>query len=464
LLTKALLKNKRNLMNILKINKLALDLVAMDFSDNNKPDNGGPTKTSRALAIIHLAARDAYAKVTSTLTPKLAGLPNPPVGVTDGEAAVLGAGIRAATLLYTRADLASFINTQAATLTAGANAAAVAYGASIADKWFQSRQSDGSALPQMDPDNSKLSIEPGHHRPDPVSKAPALGRDWGKIPPFVISSVITDAPLAPPPKLTDKDYGTAFDDVFVNGRNNITERNAHFREQAEIGIFWGYDGSNKIGTPPRLYNQFVVAAEDFKKLGSKEQINVLAAINAAMADASIAAWHWKYAYDFWRPVVAIREADKGFGLTGKGDGNTFREKKGDPFWLPLGAPKSNPLSPLPPANPNLPSAYFNFTPNFPAYPSGHSTFGSACFETFAGLIGKTTDKISVTFVSDEFNAITTDNNGVTRPNWIQTLTLKEAIAQNSISRIYLGVHWIFDATGGAIVGNAIAAKVIAAFK
>jgi membrane-associated phospholipid phosphatase len=112
----------------------------------------------------------------------------------------------------------------------------------------------------------------------------------------------------------------------------------------------------------------------------------------------------------------------------------------------------------------LPSAYFNFTPNFPAYPSGHSTFGSACFETFAGLINKQTDKILGTFVSDEFNAVTTDNDGVTRPNWIQTLTLKEALEQNAISRIYLGVHWIFDATGGAIVGNAIAAKAIAAFK
>jgi PAP2 superfamily len=447
-------------MSILKINKLALDLVAMDFSDNKQPDNGGPTKTSRALAIIHLAARDAYAKVTSTLTPRLSGLPNLPAGVTDGEAAVLGAGIRAATLLYTRPDLASFINTQAATLTAGANAAAVAYGASIADKWFQSRQNDNSNLPQTD---TMFNNEPGHHRPDPVTKLPALGRNWSKVTPFVISSVATDAPLAPPPKLTDKDYGTAFDDVFVNGRNNITERNARFREQAEIGIFWGYDGANKIGTPPRLYNQFVVAAEDFKKLGSKEQINVLAAINAAMADAGIAAWHWKYAYDFWRPVLGIREADQGFGPTGKGDGNTFR-KKGDPFWLPLGAPKSNPLSPLPPANLNLPSAYFNFTPNFPAYPSGHSTFGSACFETFAGLINKQTDKILVTFVSDEFNAITTDNDGVTRPNWIQTLTLKEALEQNAISRIYLGVHWSFDATGGAIVGNAIAAKAITAFK
>jgi membrane-associated phospholipid phosphatase len=455
----SLINTRGILMSILKINNLALDLVALDFSDNHTPDNGGPTKTSRALAIIHLAARDAYAKVTSTLTPKLVGLPNPPSGVTDGEAAVLGAGIRAATLLYP--TLVTFINTQAAIISAGANAAALAYGASIADKWVQSRQNDNSSLPQTD---TMFNDEPGHHRPDPVTKLPALGRNWGKVKPFVVSNVVTDAPLAPPPKLTDAAYGTAFDDVFVNGRDDITERNAHFRKQATIGIYWGYDGANKLGTPPRLYNKFVVAAADFQKLSSKDKINVLAAINAAMADAGIAAWHWKYAYDFWRPIVAIREADKGFGPTGKGDGNTDRNKKGDPFWLPLGAPKSNPLPPLPPADPNLPSAYFNFTPNFPAYPSGHSTFGSACFETFAALIGKPTDRISVTFVSSEFNGITTDNNGITRPKWSQTLTLKEALEQNAISRIYLGVHWSFDATGGETVGKAIAVKTVAAFK
>src|SRR6266540_2943791 len=91
-------------MSILSINKLALDLVARDFSDGHTPTNGGPTKTSRALAIIHLAARDAYAMVTSAFAPRLAGLPITPTGLGNddatGSAAVLGAGIRAAALLY----------------------------------------------------------------------------------------------------------------------------------------------------------------------------------------------------------------------------------------------------------------------------------------------------------------------------------------------------------------------------
>jgi hypothetical protein len=154
-------------------------------------------------------------------------------------------------------------------------------------------------------------------------------------------------------------------------------------------------------------------------------------------------WQW---CDFWRPVVAIREAEAGFGPTGKGDGNAHRKQKGDPFWLPLGARRNNPHPVLLAGAPGN-----NFTPNLPAYLSGHATFGSACFETFAGLVGKTTDDITATFVSDEFHNSTTDHEGVLRPRWEQTFSLKTAVEQNKISRIYLGVHWIFDASGGETI-------------
>jgi hypothetical protein len=445
-------------MSILAINKLALELVARDFSDGHAPTNGGPTKTSRALAIIHLAARDAYAQVTATYAPNLSGLPPKPssLGSDDatGTAALLGAGVRAATLLYP--DEIALIANQAATLTATVNPTAVFYGRQVAEAWFASRQSDGSNQPQTD---DLYNSAAGHHRRDPLDpKQLTLGRKWGAVTPFVLSSVVGDAPLGPPPALNSVDYAKAFDEVFVNGRDNITQRTSPFVQHAVVGLFWGYDGANKLGTPPRLYNQVVLATAEFQALPHAKQVNVLAAINAAMADAGIAAWHWKYVYDVWRPVVGIREAEAGWGPTGTGDQNTHRTHKGDPFWLPLGAPKSNPVE----LKTGAPGA--NFTPNFPAYPSGHATFGAACFKTFAALVGKTPDQISVKFVSDELNGTTTDNRGVTRPKYEQTFTLKTAIEQNNISRIYLGVHWHFDATGGETVGTAVANKTAAAFK
>jgi PAP2 superfamily len=443
-------------MSILNINDLALKLVAMDFSDGHTPSNAGPTKTSRALAIIHLAAHDAFAKVTKKFPPKLGSLPNPPITLgTTSDAdfiALLGAGFRAATLLYP--DFKAFIATEAAKLVDAQqrSGSAYRYGEQVADAWIAHRANDGSQAPQLD---TLYNQAPGRHRPDPLNpKQMALGRTWGLVTPFVLCDVATDAPLMPPPPLNEPEYAEAFNEVKTDGKSDIVERDPH---KATVGIFWGYDGANQIGVPPRLYNQVVRAIKEFKVLSDVQQLRLLTAVNVAMADAGIAAWYWKYQYDFWRPVVGIREADQGWGPTGKGDENGDTEV--DPFWLPLGAPKSNPFP-----EPKFGAAGSNFTPNFPAYPSGHSTFGSACFEVAAALIGKTTDQISFKFVSDEFNGKTTDNAGVVRPRFEETFTLQQAIDGNEISRIYLGVHWKFDATGGQVVGKAIANQVIPGFQ
>ena len=61
---------------------------------------------------------------------------------------------------------------------------------------------------------------------------------------------------------------------------------------------------------------------------------------------------------------------------------------------PLGAPASNLTGP-------------NFTPPFPAYPSGHAGFGGALFQTLRRYYH--TDDIAFTFTSDEFNGRTIDN-------------------------------------------------------
>jgi membrane-associated phospholipid phosphatase len=450
-------------MNILNLNDLALALVAKDFSPRDpegknltfSPNNGGPTKTSRALAIIHVAAHDAYAKVTRSLRPQLNSLPNPPEGLPRDDAtgtnALLSAGFLAAERLYP--DFASFIAAEAVRLGVNNNSPAGQYGRRVAEAWLAARNNDNSALPQTDTNYSDL---PGRHRPDPTDPTqPTLGRNWGQVRPFVLANVEVDAPLAAPPALTSQPYADAFDQVAVMGRDNITQLDPIFRQKSVIGIFWGYDGAINLGTPPRLYNQVVRALPELATQSHARQIKILTAINVAMADAGIAAWFWKYRYDIWRPVVGIREADMDWGPLGKGDGNTLRKEKGNPFWLPLGAPRNNPPMGI---------RFNNVTPNFPAYPSGHSTFGSACFETAAAILGKRPEDIRFRFVSDEFNGSTRDNNGVMRPRLELSLTLRQAIVDNEISRIYLGVHWLFDATGGRTVGEAIARKVVTAFR
>ena len=159
-----------------------------------------------------------------------------------------------------------------------------------------------------------------------------------------------------------------------------------------------------------------------------------------MADAGIACWDSKYFWDIWRPVAGIRESDTGTGPTGRGDGNP--NTHGDVSYSPLGAPASNLTGP-------------NFTPPFPAYPSGHATFGGALFEVLRRFYG--TDAKTFTFTSDEWNGMTKDNQGNVRPLIPQTFTsFSEAEEDNGQSRIYLGIHWSFDKTAGIAMGRQVA--------
>jgi hypothetical protein len=102
----------------------------------------------------------------------------------------------------------------------------------------------------------------------------------------------------------------------------------------------------------------------------------------------------------------------------------------------------------------------NFTPPFPAYPSGHAGFGGALFQTLRNFYR--TDAIPFTFVSDEFNGTTQDHDGNVRPLMARSFSsLAQAEEENGQSRIYLGIHWAFDKTQGIAQGRKVADYVFA---
>ncbi|HYG79165.1 MAG TPA: vanadium-dependent haloperoxidase, partial [Pyrinomonadaceae bacterium] len=207
-----------------------------------------------------------------------------------------------------------------------------------------------------------------------------------------------------------------------------------------VGIYWGYDGANRLGTPPRLYNQIIRQVAVQRGNNEGQNARLFAFVNAAMGDAGILAWEQKYCHDFWRPVVGIREHDEKLGPAAP-YGVNVNFSDGDPGWLPLGAPSTN--------SPGLK----NFTPNFPAYPSGHATFGAAAFHITRMFYGiapndKSNDNLAPKFVvSDEYNGRNRDNDGTVRPRHTRAFPggLWEMIIENATSRVLLGVHWIFDA-------------------
>jgi len=243
-----------------------------------------------------------------------------------------------------------------------------------------------------------------------------------------------------PPQLASVEYARAYAEVKALGGDGISTQTKRTVEQTEAGIFWAYDGTPSLCAPPRLYNQISMQIADSMGSDATELARLLALVNTAMADAGIAVWESKYHYQFWRPVNGIREADANNELEIPGDGNdaTVADLK----FAPLGAPASNLVGP-------------NFTPPFPAYPSGHAGFGGAVFQILRRFYGR--DDISFRFVSDEFNGVTLDREGNVRPLMSRRFkSLSQAEEENGQSRIYLGIHWTFDKSEGIAQGRKVA--------
>lgn len=440
--------------SILYWNQVSLDAAKEDFAsptpaDLPNPQQPGPTYASRALAIVHLAMHDAYMGIKGTGSPKtyLNYAPTTPM-TTDlqaAQAAVAAAACLTLIAMFNRQKDMFLTKHQAFLLTLPDTdpkiAKGLAWGKLVAERILAARQNDGSNAPN---DQYAPSTLPYRHRPDPLTPQGFLGPLWGKVAPFGISNLNTAVGGLPDP-VTLPEYTADYNEVKGVGREVSTTRT---NAQTNIGLFWAYDGARNIGLPPRLYNQVIRAIVEAKGgVTEVQNAKLFAMVNVAMADSGIQAWHEKYKHNLWRPIVGIREADAGWGPSGLGDSKPGTT--GDPYWKPLGAPRTNS------------SGAASLTPPFPAYPSGHATFGTAAL-TVVQKFFNLPDNFAFNFVSDELNGVNVGATGI-RPRFNASLTIKQAIDDNVLSRVYLGVHWKFDGLKGQQLGDEIATKIVAAF-
>jgi PAP2 superfamily protein len=430
-------------------NQVAINATGLDHTpvaageDRVFGEQLGPGRSSRAMAIIHIAMFDAIDAIVGGYESYTGVDAGPGTSV---DAAIAQAAHDTLVALYpsqrTAIDALLAADLDAAGSERGsARDKGIVLGRRVAAAILALRAADGSQYvePQLGVD-FVTSNQPGMWRQDPIGQSPlALGAHWGAVLPFVLEAG-DQFRVPPPPAMTSARYLQAFNEAKRVGGDGVVTPTERTAEQTSIGLYWAYDGTPSLCAPPRLYNQLVMTIADRASLHPIELARLLALVNTAMADAATAVWESKYTYQFWRPVTGIREADIGTGPTGLGDENPATIA--DPAFTPMGAPASNLNGP-------------NFTPPFPAYPSGHAGFGGAVFQTLRHFFG--TDAIAFTFVSDELNGVTLDHAGNVRPLLPRHFSsLSQAEEENGQSRIYLGIHWEFDKTEGILQGRRVA--------
>jgi PAP2 superfamily len=174
-------------------------------------------------------------------------------------------------------------------------------------------------------------------------------------------------------------------------------RTVRTTEQTQTAIFWQGD------SPAAMWNRVADQLAQARHATLTPNARLLAQLNIALADATIAVWNAKRTYNFWRPVTAIRA-------------NT------DPAWTPL-----------------LP------TPAFQEYPSGHAGVSSAAASVLASFYGNHTP----------FTVTSAGLPGVQR----DFSTFSAAVHQVGDARIYAGFHFRFSCTDAAILGAQVARHI-----
>ena len=219
-----------------------------------------------------------------------------------------------------------------------------------------------------------------------------------KIKPFAMTSA-SQFRAAPPPALTSETWTRDLNEIREIGSNTSARRSA---EQTTIARFWFFTG-------PRTYNTIVRQIASNRKMDLVDCARLYALTSIAGADAFIAVFEAKYAYNFWRPVTAIRNAD----LTS--NPATPREAS----WQPLGV-----------------------TPMHPEYPCAHCITASAVATVLQHVVGNEIDEITLTSPTAA---------GVTR-KWTR---LQDYSDEVSSARIYAGFHYRFSTEAGKDIGKKI---------
>ena len=192
-------------------------------------------------------------------------------------------------------------------------ASGLAWGKSVGDQTVAWRNADGFSTA---PPAYIFSSAPGQYQPTPGGTGAPKFRSLATTTPFALTSPSVFRP-AGPPALTSARYTASFNEVKALGGLTSTTRTVY---QTETAKFWQAD------TPVAMWDRVADALAPTSHLNLLATARLLAQVNIAIADATIAVFDAKNFYNFWRPATAVVEADA--------DGNP--NTAADATWLPRG--------------------------------------------------------------------------------------------------------------------------------
>lgn len=396
-------------------NNVLLDEFRTDFG------TGCPCPLARAGAMTQLAVFEAVNSIGHEYHPYVAFLPTSATASREAAVAAAAHDVMVSLFPAAAATLDAKYAARLALIPNGqAKTDGIAVGQASASACIALRTNDGSQA--VEP--YTFGGGPGDYELTPPNFSPVCNPEWKDVTPFCMTSGAEHRSSGPLgyTVMSDLLQSTGYADQ-VNEIKDIGWRDSTSRteEQTRIAFFWANDLNGTYKPPGHLFSITQTVSADHG-LSLVENSRLFALVGLAMGDAGIVAWDMKYAtdIDLWRPISAIRKADI--------DGNPLTVA--DPAWLPL--------------NP--------FSPPFPAYVSGHATFGAAHAGVMAEFFG--TDNVTFTVDSEDpfYNALP-----VHGPRTFHKFS--DAAWENALSRLYLGVHFRFDATDANIAGLALGHEV-----
>ncbi len=259
-------------------NKIAIDASGLDHTPVPPGDSRvfgeqlGPGRSSRAMAIVHIAIFDAINAISGGCR-TYTGIHPDPAASMDSAIVIAAHDTLAALFPSQSSKFETLMNIDLSAMPVGqgnAKAKGIALGHTAANAILALRANDGSQIPDPHVGVDFIpSLLPGMWRQDPISLLGlAMGAYWGDVQPFVLASSSQYRAPVPPalnsPEYTSAypEYTSAYDDVKSIGGDGIGTPTTRTPEQTQVGIFWAYDGTPSLCAPPRLYNQIAVHIAD----------------------------------------------------------------------------------------------------------------------------------------------------------------------------------------------------------